>query len=318
MSGEVAVGGIESADERGVIGRQPVVDFSHLRTPAELETVRRIERAAVVVVPEALAGAYAAIHLVRVGATVYVPAGAKVRVHTGPLIVGGDGLGGTDDVLIVIGLLMITSPVTGPVPQRISVVGAVLAPRGSEGALGPALSGGVGTVTYYRYVEGHEVTVLTGQVRLSGASLANPAGRPDDMLIVAGQVLITGPIPTVGYAQVVVAGQVCAPASSRTVLEPRLQVQGQMLWSRSDEPRVVFDDTEVGTDFFRLLEPPVSLVLFGDLTISAGVTEDMVRAKVTDIGLAGDLTAPADLVPLLQVLATDAYGSIRAGDGPGR
>jgi hypothetical protein len=317
VSREVAVGGVESVDERGVIGRQPVVDFSHLSLPEELEVVRRIERAGLVVVPESLAGVYAGIHLVRVGATVYVPDGANVRVHTGSLTVGGDGLGGAEDVLIVIGILIITSPVTGPVPQRISVVGSVLAPRGSEGALGPALSGGVGAVNYYRYVEGQEVTVLTGQVRLSGASLANPTGRPDDLLIGAGQVLITGPVPTVGYERVVVAGQLCAPASSRAVLEPRLQAQGQLLWSHSDEPRVIFEDTEVGADFFRLLEHPVSLVLFGDLTIAAGVTEDMVRSKVTDIALAGDVTAPAGLVPLLQVLATDVYGSIRAGDGPG-
>ena len=42
----------------------------------------------------------------------------------------------------------------------------------------------------------------------------------------------------------------------------------------------------------------------------------MVREKVTDIILFGDITAPAGLVPVLQVLATDAFGAIRAGDGP--
>ena len=131
-------------------------------------------------------------------ATIYVPDGANVRVHTGALVVGGDGLGAADDVLIVIGMLVITSPVTGPVPQRIHVVGSVLAPRGSESALGPALAGGTGGVTYYRYADGQDIKVLSGQVRLSGAMLANPAGQPDDILIAAGQVVMTGEVTTRG------------------------------------------------------------------------------------------------------------------------
>ncbi len=66
---------------------------------------------------------------------------------------------------------------TGPVPKRIHVIGSVLAPRGSEQVLGQALAGGTGAVTYYAYAEGQEVKMLSGQVRLSPAVLANrPAG----------------------------------------------------------------------------------------------------------------------------------------------
>lgn len=308
----------EPVDDPGVVRRRGVLDLSHLTAPEDLATITRIERVGTVVVPESLAAAYARIPAGRVGSTIYVPDGANVRVHVGQLMVGGDGLGGPEDVLVIIGVLVIVSPVTGPLPHRISVVGSVLAPRGSESALGPVLGGGVGAISYYRYVDGQDVKVLTGQVRLSGASLANPAGEPDDVLIAAGQVVVTGPVASVGYAQVVVAGQLIAPAASREVLEPRLQVQGQVVWARSDEPRVIMEDTEVGADFFRLLEHPVSLVLLGNLTIAAGVTEAMVAEKVTDIALLGDLSAPAELVPLLQVLAVDALGAIRASDGPGR
>jgi hypothetical protein len=307
----------EQVDDRGVVSRQPVLDLSHLTTPQELAAINRIERVGTVVVPESLAAAYAGIPAVRVGATIYVPDGVNVRVHTGPLVVGGDGLGGPEDVLVITGVLVVASPVIGPLPHRISVVGAVVAPRGSESALGPILTGGVGAVSYYRYVDGQDIKVFTGQVRLSGATLANPAGDADDVLIVAGQVALTGPVSTVGYAQVIVAGQLIAPAASREALEPRLQVLGQVAWTRSDQPRVINEDTEVGPDFFRLLDHPVSLALLGDLTIAAGVTEDMVREKVTDISLLGDLRAPAELVPVLQVLATDALGTIRVSDGPG-
>jgi hypothetical protein len=77
------------------------------------------------------------------------------------------------------------------------------------------------------------------------------------------------------------------------------------------------EDIRLGPDFFRLLEHTVSLVVLADLAIEPGVTEDALREKVTDIVLFGDLTAPAELVPVLQVLAADAYGTIRADDGSG-
>jgi hypothetical protein len=312
------MGDNQTADDHGVVRGQAVLDLSRLASPEALAGIRRIERVGVVVVPDSLADAFAAIPTSRVGATIYVPDGANVRVHTGTLTVGGDGLGSAADVLVVVGMLIITGPVTGDLPSRISVIGSVLAPRGSESVLGSRLAGGTGGVSYYRYVEGQDVRMLTGQVTLSGASLANLNGQPDDMLVTAGQVVVTSPVTAMGYRQVYVTGQFVAPAASRDLLEPAMQVQGQIGWYRSGEPRVVYDDTVLGPDFFRLLDQPVSLVLLGDLTIAPGVTERALREKVSDIVLLGDLTAPAELVPVLQVLAADAYGTIRAGDGPGR
>ena len=298
-----------------VVSGQAVADFSHLTAPEQLAAIGRIENVALVIVPESLAGAYAAIPSSQVAATIFVPDGANVRVHTGALMVGGDGIGAADDVLIITGMLIITSPVTDPVPQRIHVVGSVLAPRGSEAALGPALAGGTGGVSYYTPTAGQDIKVLSGQVRLSGAMLA--AGQGDDLLIAAGQVVITGVVTTVGYRQVIIAGQLAAPAASRDVIEPRAQMQGQATWYRGDDPRVFYDDTSLGPDFFRLLDHPVSLVVLGDLTITAGVTEAMMRDKITGICVFGDATAPPRLVGVLQALTTDAFGAIRAGDGPG-
>lgn len=305
-------------DDSGVVRRRPVLDLSRLTSPDELAGIRRIEQVALAIVPDSLAGAFAAIPSTRIAATVFVPDGAPVRTHTGSLVVGGDGLGAPGDVLIVTGLLIVTSPVTGDLPSRITVIGSVLAPRGSESKLGPKLAGGTGTVSYYRYVEGQDVDVLTGQVTLSATRLANRNGGADDLLIAAGQVVVTGPVGAVGYREVHVAGQFVGPAASRDVLESAVRVQGQTGWYRSDVARVIQDDTEVGPDFFRLLDGPVSLVVLGDLTVTGGVTEAALREKVTDIVLFGDLTAPADLVPMLQVLAADAYGTIRADDGSGR
>jgi hypothetical protein len=313
---EDAMSDVMPAGNRGVISGQALVDFSHLTSPQELAAITRIEGVGAVIVPQSLAAAYATIPSEGVGGTVYVPDDANVRVHAGPLMVGGDGLGAAQDVLVVVGMLIVTSPVTGALPRRITVVGSVLAPRGSEQALGPVLDG-VGSVVYYRQAEGQDVKVLTGEVQVSGAMLANPAGQPEDVLLAAGVVVVTGPVTSLGYAQVVVTGQFVAPEASREVLEPRIEVQGQSAWYRSDNPRVIFEDTSIGPDFFRLLDNPVSLIVLSDLCIAPGVTETMLQEKVTDIVLLGDITAPAALVPVLQVLAAEAHGAIQASDGSG-
>jgi len=297
-----------------VVTGEAVVDLSHLTEPDQLAVISRIEKAAVVIVPESLAAAYAAIPTLKVASTLYVPSGVNVRVQTGSLEVGGDGLGAPDDVLVVIGLLIITSPVTGPVPKRIYVVGSVLAPRGSEQALGQALAGGTGGVTYYPYAEGQDVKMVSGQVKLSPAVLANPTGRPEDMLVVAGQVVVTGEVTTVGYRTVLMAGQLAAPAASRDVLEPAIQMQGQVTWYEGANPRIFHGDARVGPDFLRLLDPPVALVVLGDLTLENGVTEAALREKLTGIAVFGDVIAPAGLIGAVQVLATDVFGDIKASD----
>lgn len=300
-----------------VISNQPVLDFSHLTSPEDLAPISRIEDVALVIVPESLAAAYAAIPSSNVATTIYVPGESNVRVHTGVLAAGGDGLGAADDVLVVVGMLLITTPVTTPLPKRIYVVGSALAPRGSEPLLGQALASGSGGVSYYAHAEGQDVKMLSGQVKLSGAMLANPAGRPEDILVAAGQVVVTGEVTTVGYRTVVISGQFAGPAASRDTIEPVARIQGQAGWYEGGSPRVFNADASLGPEFFRALDRPVSLVVFGDLTVGAGVTEAMMREKIAGITVFGDATAPPELVGVLQALTSDVFGDIRASDGPG-
>jgi hypothetical protein len=307
-----------------VVKDEAILDLSHLTEPGQLAAISRIEDVAVVIVPESLAAAYATIPTAGVASTLYVPSGVNVRLQTGSLTVGGDGLGAESDVLVVIGLLLITSPVTGPVPKRIYVVGSVLAPRGSEQVLGQALAGGTGGVSYYQYADGQQVKVLSGQVKLSPAVLANTAGRPDDILVVAGQVVVTGEVASVGYGLTIIAGQLAAPAASRDVLEPAIQTQGQVTWYEGANPRVFNGSASIGPDLLRLLAAPTALVVLGDLTIEETVTEAALQEKVAGLAVFGDVIAPAGLIGVVQFLATDVFGDIvtsdqarnRASDGP--
>jgi hypothetical protein len=297
-----------------VVKDEAILDLSHLTEPGQLAAISRIEDVAVVIVPKSLAAAYAAIPTVDVASTLYVPSGVNVRAQTGSLTVGGDGLGAEDDVLVVIGLLLITSPVTGPVPKQIYVIGSVLAPRGSERVLGQALAGGTGGVSYYDYADGQQVKVLSGQVKLSPAVLANTAGRPDDILVVAGEVVVTGEVASVGYRMTLIAGQLAAPAASRDVLEPAIQTQGQVTWYEGANPRVFNGSASIGPDFLRLLAGPTALVVLGDLTVEEGVTEAALQEKISGLAVFGDVIAPTRLVGVVQFLATDVFGDILTPD----
>lgn len=307
-------------EEQGVIKGRSVLDLSHFTSAEQLAAIQRLEGIEVVVVPESLSAAYTAIPAKGVESTVYVPDGTNVnvRIHTGVMTVGGDGLGGADDLLVVTGLLIITSQVSGTVPRKIHIKGALYAPRGSEDALGPALADTTGAVTYYETAGApRDVKVLSGQVKLSEALLANESGDPNDILIAAGQVTVTGHPQRIGFQRVIAAGVIVAPAAQRDVIEPKLEVTGQTSWYEGDDPRAFFDDTELGPDFFRLLDHKVSLVTFGDITLTEGVTEQMLLDKVSSIALFGDAIVPPGLIGAVQVLATDAFGAIRASDGPG-
>jgi hypothetical protein len=294
-----------------VLGHTPLLDLSGLTGPDDLAGISAIERVATVVVPRSLAAAYTAIPTSGVANTIFVPDGATVRSHTGSLSVAGDDLGGENDVLIVTGMLIITSPITGSLPGLIHVTGSVLAPRGSESKIGKVLEG-TGAVIQYRWADDQDITVLSGQLRVSAATLANPAGTAADVLILAGQAVLTGTVSEVGYRQILTAGQAAFPESARDQVEPRLVSQGQLAWYRSQEPRVFYGDTTVTAEFLDLLDEKASIVAFGDLTVADDVTGEALRAKVSDLVLFGDATAPPSVVPTLQFLATDAYGSIRS------
>jgi hypothetical protein len=303
-----------SAREPVVISGHALLDLTPM-PPEQLAGIARIEGVGTVLLRESQSAAYAAISVSGVGSTVYVPDG-NLRVHKGMLTVGGDALGAEDDVLIVAGVLIITSPVTSPVPKRIHVDGLVMAPRDSAAVLSPLLAGS-GNVTFYRGSETPDIKVITGQTRLSGAMLANLSGQAEDMLIIAGQVLVTGAPGPVGYRSIVIAGQVALPASARDVIEPKLEVLGQVGWYAGDDPRVFFEGATLGPDFFRLLDHPVGLVAFEKLTFAEDVTEEMLLAKVGGIVAFEKITAPPGLIGAVQVVASDVFETIQASGGPG-
>jgi hypothetical protein len=303
----------------GEINDVALLDLTPLRSAEELAGITRISDVAIMLVPESLMAAAVGIPMDDVAMVVPVPDGVEVRVHTGSLVMGGEALAGPGvehATLLVTGTLILTSPVDKVAYRQIIVMGLVLAPSGSESALGAGLTRVTGSVDYYPYAEGQEVRVSTGQVRADGELFANPTGGPDDVLVVAGQLIVTGPVAKVGYRRVVVAGQMLAPRDSQRVLGPATAVKGQLVWY-TGQPRFFVGKERFGRSFFELLDQPLALALVGRFEIDPDVPPELLRDKVEEITLVGKLIAPRQLVGVLQLLTTEKLGEITVAEDAG-
>jgi len=300
----------------GVIQDVAMLDLTPMTSAEELAGITRISDVAIVLVPESLMAAVVGIPMDDVAMVVPVPTGVEVREHTGALVMGGEALADPDAenaALIVMGTLILTSQVPRVTYRQVIVMGLVLAPHGSESALGAGLTRVTGSVDYYPAAEGQEVKVSTGQLRASGEVLANPNGGPDDILVVAGQLIVTGPVTKVGYRRIVVAGQVLAPVDSQPVLGPVMIVKGQLVWY-TGQPRFFVGKERFERSFFELLDRPLSLALVGSFEIDPDVPPALLREKVEEITLVGKLVAPRQLLGVLQLLTTEKVGKITVAE----
>ncbi len=195
---------------------------------------------------------------------------------------------------------------------RIKTVGTALVPEAFLAHFSTLPIGTVGDLVVVPTAPGGKVKVRKGFIQMSGEALASGTGNPADILVVNGRLLITSPAEAVGYRQIIVVGQLLAPASSRSLLEAALScLIGEVLYY--PEPfRIFTAPTRFDRAFFDLLDAPINLVLIGTASVASDVTADLLRAKVAEITLVGTLVAPRNLVPLLQLLATTNVGQIGA------
>ncbi|MBM7784259.1 hypothetical protein [Tenggerimyces flavus] len=305
-------------DQPTVIENVAFLDLSQA-TPENLARLEEIRGVATLVVPADGGELLTRVRLVDVAHVIPVPRDAHVRFHTGMFTLSGEALadpGGDNEVLVVIGGLVVTTPVERVGYREVVVIGAVLAPRGSETALGIGLTRVTGAVNYYTYVQGQRFQPLSGEIRISGETLANHGGNAGDVLMLAGDVIITSLAPRVGFQEVFWGGRLLAPRSSEGVLAPRLVGGGELIWY-GGEPRFFKGQETFGRGFFDALDGPVALALVGDFRIESDVPAELLRAKVSEVTLVGNLSARKELVSALQVLTTEKYGNLVVSDGHG-
>jgi hypothetical protein len=256
--------------------------------------------------------------MINVGTTIPIPTGAKIRAFTGSTVLSGESLanagGDPNEVLLVTGSLAFTSPVRQVGYAECIVSGSVVAPEGSEAALGAGLTRMTGSVSYYPYTEGSQVRVRTGFQRMSGADLANPAGQETDILLVLDTLAVTSPVERLGYQHVVVTGTLVAPPGSEAALSGRVTTLGGQVVYSDAKPRVMSGRDSLSRAFFEYLDEPTLLIITGRCTFEDDVTLEILKAKLGGIILTGRITAPRAIVPLIQVLTLAKTGRITPTD----
>jgi hypothetical protein len=305
-------------DTQREIRNVALLDLTGATSAQTLDGVGRIENVAAILVPASLLGRLMAIPMHNVAATLPIPDGKTVRVMSGQVILSGEALanadGPQDEVLVVAGQLIITTPVQRVGFSQLITMGQVVAPAGSETALGAGLSRMSGQVVYYPYTPGATVQVLYGSTRITGAELANTRGQPSDILVALGQLVIVGAIASVGYERVVAVGHIVAPREHEAALAGRLSALGGQIVFASAPPRLFDGKDSFSAAFFELLDEPITLVLDGKFQFEADVSAELVKQKVAEIVLNGKIIAPRKLVPILQILTVARDGKILADD----
>jgi len=134
----------------GHIHNVDFLDLSSAKTPDDLQGITRITNVDCVLIPEHLMTALTRIPMENVDTVIPVPGGENLKLQVGQIRMTGEALsaGNAEDILFVAGQLFITTPVTSVGYREIRVHGQVMAPRGSEAALGAKLGRLTGQILY--------------------------------------------------------------------------------------------------------------------------------------------------------------------------
>jgi hypothetical protein len=192
--------------------------------------------------------------------------------------------------------------------QRIEHVGVVLIAEHLAGALTHVRMEHVGSIV--PVPEGAEVKIFAGQTRIAGEALET--APPDSIWIIAGQLFITTPVRETNCKELRVSGQIFIPRGSEAAISSKLsRLEGQVIYYPAGA-RFFYGTENFTAEFLELLPEPIPIMILGNGDFADDITVDLLRAKVTEIGLAGNIVAPRHLVPLLNVLTVEKMGNITA------
>lgn len=297
-----------------------MLDLTGLESPEALDGVESIRNVGAIIVPEPLLARLSKIPMRNVGATIPVPPGARPKVFSGDTVLSGEALANADgdpnDVLIVAGNLVLTSPATKVGYSRFIASGNVIAPEGSETALGAGLTSMSGNLYYYPYTAGATIRVRVNPKEISGRDLANPSGQESDILLLIGTTAVTGTVERVGYQHLVAVGMLVVPPGSEDVLAGRVVNLGGRIISSSATIREYTGNDSFGRGFFEYLDDPILLIVTGNCTLEDDVTPDLLKQKVAGIILTGNLVASRQAIGMAQALTLEKTGNIMTSDDP--
>ena len=193
---------------------------------------------------------------------------------------------------------------------KIENVGCVMVPESLAAAAARIPMENVGVVA--SVPDGGKVSLICGQATFTGEALAE--GDSETLLVVAGQLFITTPVFKVGYRGLHIMGQILAPRGSEGSLAAAItHLSGQARYFPVGA-RMFTGEHTISREFLEFIDTPIPLMITGEVEFTADVTVDLLRAKVSEIALTGEIKAPRALIPLLQFLAVENTGEIDATD----
>ena len=161
---------------------------------------------------------------------------------------------------------------------------------------------------------GPNVKILSGEIEVSGEVLS--AHDENTVLVIAGQVMVTSPVSQL-RSSLVVAGQLIAPRVSEVAIGSKIQgLFGQVVYYKGSSPRQLIGDNTVSADYLKMAVEPMTLILVGNSRFAPDITADLLKEKVHDLILVGDVYAPSDLHGVIQYLASTKVGNLIDTDKP--
>jgi len=302
--------------EAGVIHDVGLLDLRSAKDAERLKGIKAIRDVGTIIISETLQSMLAGIAISDVGMVVPVPEGANVSVQVGQLRMSGEALAepAEDTILVLVGQILITSPVRKVGYREIRMMGQILAPRGSEAALAAKVSNITGQIVYYPWTgPEQDLRVLVGDNTLDADFLEQLAG-PTVLIIVGNAKFaedITPEALKVKVPGMLLVGNVAVPRTLRGVVQALSERVGNLMVYPPGARFFSGDDTLVAEDFEYMPESS-AMAITGELTFAKDVTPDLVKAKVRDIALTGVLRAPKRLLPLLRSLISEKTGTLQA------
>jgi len=186
-------------------------------------------------------------------------------------------------------------------------IGAILVPENMLDSLMNISMKNVGSII--PIPSGEKYKLRTGQMTLSANFLAS--GEEDTLLILSGQIIIKETPTKIGFKGLHVNGQLMAPEDSKDLLEQAIdRSSGQILYYKGKNPKTLTGEQSFSRKFFELIEEPVTLILVGESTFEGSIPDDLLREKIADLIVVGELKAEKDVVPVLQLIASSVTGVI--------
>ncbi len=191
--------------------------------------------------------------------------------------------------------------------SRLENIGTILVPENLLDSLMNISMKNVGSII--PIPSGEKYKIRTGQITLSANFLAS--GEEDTLLILSGQIILKETPSRVGFKGLHINGQLIAPESSKDVLEQAIdRSSGQILYYQGKNPKTLTGEQSFSRKFFELIEEPVTLILVGNSKIEGSIPDDLLREKVADLIVVGELKAEEEVVPVLQFLSSSVTGEI--------